>query len=114
MTLLVFTPNYPPTVTVTKPEVKLLEAEFGDGYTQAAPDGINHIRRVANLSWDYLTAISAQSFDDFFALHGGYKPFWFILSDTGEMVKWTCKEWQRTRGTPNKYECTFRESFILT
>src|SRR5690606_29261995 len=27
-----------------KPEIKILQAEFGDGYSQPTPNGLNHIR----------------------------------------------------------------------
>lgn len=113
MAIETFKPPYAPTSTSEKPELKLLEAEFGDGYTQTAGDGMNHIRKVASLSWDVLTADQAREIEAFLERHGGSAPFLYALDEGETPLKWTCKEWSRKRDTPNTMEATFRQSFLL-
>ena len=57
-----FTPPVPPSPgTANKPKVKLLKAEFGDGYTQTTRDGLNHVRRTLSLKWEFLTPTQAKT-----------------------------------------------------
>lgn len=113
MAIKTFTPPVLPTESTDKPELKLLEAEFGDGYTQAAGDGMNHIRKVVSISWECLTPAQADQVEGFLEEHGGTKPFLYRLSDSAKTLKFTCKEWSRKRGTPNALDATFRQSFLL-
>ncbi|UIN38288.1 phage tail protein [Methylobacterium oryzae] len=108
-----FTPPYAPTDSTDKPEVKLLKAEFGDGYTQTAGDGMNHIRKVVDLSWEVLTPAQAKEIEAFFVARGGFEPFYYTLSDDDTPILWTCEEWSRKRGTPNTMEATLRQCFTL-
>ena len=46
MALLTFTPPVGPSPgTAHKPTVNLFETEFGDGYSQPTPKGLNHVRK---------------------------------------------------------------------
>jgi phage-related protein len=96
--------------TKMSPEIKTLEASFGDGYTQGSPDGINSVRMVATLNWAALLDAEAQTIFDFFVAHKGTIPFYYALRD-GVVRKWTCKQFDRTTDTPNTITATFRESF---
>ncbi|MQV98351.1 phage tail protein [Sinorhizobium medicae] len=82
--------------TSHKPTVNLWEAEFGDGYSQPTPKGINHIRRAVSLAWNALTYDQMRAIVDFFESRGGCEPFYF--QPYGEPVarKWTCKDWTST------------------
>ncbi|OAF13939.1 hypothetical protein AXW67_18245 [Bradyrhizobium neotropicale] len=95
------------------PEVKTLEAPFGDGYTQGSPDGINNIRQVAALNWAALLDADADTIMNFFVAHKGTIPFYYALRD-GVTRKWTCKEFSRVSDTPNTITATFREYFGAT
>lgn len=97
--------------TKVTPEVKTLEAPFGDGYTQGSPDGINNIRQVASLNWQVLLDDQLQEILDFIHAHKGTIPFYYALRD-GVVRKWTCKEFTPTWDTPNTLTATFRESFL--
>jgi phage-related protein len=113
MALQTFNPPVPPSPgTDIKPEMKINRAEFGDGYTQEQPAGLNHLRRVVTLQWDVLTIEQAAAIEAFFEAHGGYQPFHYALSDDVQR-KWTCDTWGLVRGTPNTFTATFRESFAL-
>ena len=67
MTWGTFTPPYAPIPgTEDKPEYKILQADFGDGYTQSTADGLNNVRRVLTVAWDGLTVAEANAIINFF------------------------------------------------
>ena len=116
MTIPTFTPpcNPSPGFTTT-PEVKLLKADFGDGYSQVSPNGLNHVRAVVeSLSWDVLAADERDQIIDFLKACGGTEPFWFALPH-GVTTKWTCEQWsdQAISGGFHRVTATFRQSFDL-
>jgi phage-related protein len=116
MTIQTFTPpRAPDPGSEDSPKIKLLEAEFGDGYTQASPDGINHIRRNMTLSWEFLSPTQALVITNFLQARGGYEPFWWTPSNESTAVKWTCKEWRtkREKGGLVTVNATFIQSFNL-
>jgi phage-related protein len=98
--------------TKSTPIVKIKKAEFGDGYTQRMPDGLNHIRQSTTLTWDSLLEADADTIVAFFEAHGGTTPFYYALRD-GVTRKWTCETWSRTWQTPNQVTATFVEDFSL-
>lgn len=138
-----FYPPMTPSIGVTrKPELNLLKANFGDGYTQTAANGLNHIREVLNLRWDVLTKGEADEIEDFLRERGGYQPFYYSLpfavrlhlypepgddgyieginpqrvsTGAGPMMKFTCDDWQITQPATFHYsiEATFRQDFSL-
>lgn len=113
MALSTFNPPVAPSPGTTgKTELKLLEAEFGDGYTGSAPDGINFRRRVVTLAWDALTESQKNAIDNFFYNQGGYKPFYYKPPGFAAAIKWTCKEfdWKKDAGI-YRYNATLRQSF---
>ena len=95
-----------------KPRVRA--AQFGDGYEQRAPDGINAMPQ----EWDY----SADDVDDAVAtdmiaflrahkgtLHFGYVPLWETVS-----IRVVCQEWTRTLGSrigTSSIRAKFRQVF---
>jgi phage-related protein len=107
-----FTPPVPQSPgTKMSPEIKTLEASFGDGYTQGSPDGVQNVREVASLNWAVLLEDQADAIYSFLKAHKGSIPFYYALRD-GVVRKWTCKEFSRLWDTPNTITATFRESFI--
>ena len=99
--------------TENTPELKILAADFGDGYSQPTPDGINHIRSVWRLKWDVLTTAQADAIVAFFFEHKGTTPFYWREITTSPWIKVTCAEWSRTRGAPHTVTATLRQSFSL-
>jgi phage-related protein len=100
MTMNTFSPVPAPSPgTDRKPKPKLLETEFGDGYTQASADGINWIRDTVNLSWETLLPTQANAIDAFFVGQGGYIPFLYTISDETTAKQWICKVWTVKRGS---------------
>lgn len=94
-------------------ELSLNKSSFGDGYTQASPKGLNHIRRVITLKWDALTMEQAYALDAFFVGRGGYKPFNYTIRGDIER-KWTCEEWAMSDAAPFSFTATIKECFALT
>jgi len=116
MALETFVPPIPPSPgTRARPKVRLLKAEFGDGYTQTTRDGINHIRKTLELEWETLTPAQAKQITDFLERHGGDIPFYYTPSNETVPIKWTCEEWEDTRGQGGlrTVTCTFEQSFSL-
>jgi phage-related protein len=58
-----------------------INVQFGDGYSQGAPDGINAEERELNIECVYLTIAQAQALDTFLKNHGGHRPFFFTPND---------------------------------
>lgn len=82
--------------TSHKPTVNLWEADFGDGYSQPTPKGINHIKRAVSLSWNVLTLDQMQDITGFFERMGGNRPFYYQPFGEACARKWTCKDWTFT------------------
>lgn len=112
MPIPVFTPPMRPSAgTGVAPEVSLRKAPFGNGYCQASPAGLNHIRRAVTLRWDFLTLAEAQAIDQFLTDRGGYQPFAYALNGESEPRRWTCSEWSVTDGHPSQVRAVFKEDF---
>lgn len=94
--MLTFKPEIGPSPgTNFAPEVRLLEAPFGDGYTQPTPNGINHIKDQLALKWDGLTYDQMQDMWTFFMRHQGNQMFYYRPFGYDSVGKWTCKEFTR-------------------
>jgi phage-related protein len=96
--------------TKIKPTVKIKKAEFGDGYTQKMPDGLNHIRDGVTLTWDTLLPEQAKDMELFMKQKLGTIPFLYDV-DEGEFVRWTCEIWERGRGDQHTFTATFEQYF---
>jgi phage-related protein len=93
------------------PEISLRKAAFGDGYTQASPSGINHIRQVIQLKWDGIDTTTMQSLRSFFEERGGYKAFYYTPYGFSTALKWTCEEWSGQADTPWSFTAKLKQSF---
>lgn len=116
MTVLTFAPTVGPSPgTTDKPTIKKLQADFGDGYSQAVGDGINYIRRELSLEWELLTPDQAVEITNFLRARGGVEPFYYTPSDELAPVKWTCDDWSDKRGQGGMRSVTakFKQSFLL-
>jgi phage-related protein len=114
MAFLTFAPTVAPSSGGSiKPQIKLLKAEFGDGYSQAVPDGINYIRKMVELKWDGLTLAQKDYIEGFFETHGGYKTFLYQPFGISSLKKWTCSEWSVSPGVPWSMAAKLEESFYI-
>lgn len=87
-------------------EPRVLAAQFGDGYTQRAGDGINANPGELSPSWNVLLEGEAQAILNFFASHKGYIPFKFKLPGEATARKWICTKWNRTWATNRTVDVT--------
>jgi phage-related protein len=84
-----------------QPKVKTVQ--FGDGYTQEAPDGINYNLFTWNLSWDALTSSEKTTIENFLVAAGGYATFqWADPEGTTQKVK--CRTWSFSLIEPTLYK----------
>lgn len=94
---------------------RILENDFGDGYTQRAADGLNSMRREWDVSWTNLTLAEKNTLITFFEAQQGYKSFfWTAPGDTAQR-KWTVREWRETPVVANNWtiQAQFRQEFDL-
>ena len=91
--ILTFDPPIAPSPgTMHRPEIKLLKAEFGDGYSQPTPNGLNHIRQNIELRWDVLELDEKAEIITFFERNQGNRAFHYALPGDCRRA-WTCAEW---------------------
>lgn len=114
MALPTFAPPVAPSPGTThKPTVNLWEADFGDGYSQPTPKGVNHIRRAVSLSWNALTYEDMRTIVDFFEARAGHEPFRFKPYGEPTAWNWTCKDWTYSAEAPWKLTAELVQSFTL-
>jgi len=112
MPLPTFTPPMRPSPGTSRaPEVSLRKSQFGDGYAQASPAGLNHVRQVVALKWEFLSLAEAQEIETFLVGQGGYRPFLYTLNGEAQARRWVCESWSVTDGHPSTVNATFREWF---
>ncbi len=112
MPLQTFTPSIAPSPgTQSKPKIALYKAEFGDGYTQLSPKGLNHIKQALILRWDGLTELQMFELKSFFESHGGYRPFYYEPRGYPGLLKFTCADWSIVDRTPWSFEAKLEQSF---
>ena len=116
MTLPTFNPPCAPSPGLTDtPEIKILKSEFGDGYTQASSQGLNHIRQVVEATWDVLDRAERDQIIAFFKERAGYQPFYYRMPHDDAETKWTVETWSDTviSAGYHRVAATFRQSFSL-
>ena len=112
MALPVFNPPVGPSFPAgeeVKPRVNW--GQFGDGYKQGAPDGINHLDMTMDLSWENVTQAEKNAITAFFEARQGCQPFTYTLD--GNTRTWVATEWSSVKNTPNSYvlTATFERNF---
>lgn len=96
--------TYRPTYGVeasTKPRV--LEATFGDGYTQRVANGMNTMMETWNLTFSNLPESVAVAIDTFFRARGGVEAFtWKTPRDSVATKNFLCREWKTVYADEDK------------
>lgn len=72
---------------------RVLQANFGDGYSQRVPDGLNNIEEKWSLKWDILTLAEKNAIVAFFEARKGAESI--LMTMPGESVQktWICSAW---------------------
>ena len=76
-------------------EANVLEAEFGDGYSQRAANGINSLKDSWDLEW-VLNDTDKDTLIAFFEARGGHESFGWTPSSEDTEKMWTCRSWNRS------------------
>ena len=71
---------------------RVLGSEFGDGYMETVPDGVNTMMLQLDLSWRVLSFDAGDAMDTFFTAQEGRKFFWTMPREVTPRV-WKCQEW---------------------
>jgi phage-related protein len=115
MTLLTFTPPRAPSLASSKAvKTRILTADFGDGYSQRAADGLNNVRHVWSLTWKNLSDEDADTIEAFFVARRGYQAFLWAAPGA-EQATYICSGWERgwiTAGS-DSLSATFEQVFDL-
>jgi len=74
---------------------KVVEADFGDGYTQRALDGINGVKPTFNVALTSLSLADANTITAFLEARGGYQAFLWTPPNEAQQV-FRCKTWTMT------------------
>ena len=116
MALDTFTPPVEPSVTSSKSvKAKVLTADFSDGYTVRAVDGLNSISVTMSLRWQILSIDDADTIEAFLEDHEGAEAFYYTIPREDSPRKFTCEEWTRSYDNPlnETLTATFKEVFDL-
>lgn len=104
MTTQTFTPAKKPSIgSGANHEAAILEAKFGEGYSQRAGDGINNIRSDFPLVWTNASPSEAENIVSFFRARGGHESFWYTLPGYDDPWLFVCKKWSDPWATGNRY-----------
>lgn len=110
MTTPTFNPPMAPSIETsrtTKP--KVLRAEFGDGYSQRAPDGLNAQLEGMTVVWSRLKPTDAASIIAFLTARAGVEAFaWTAPRDPAPKL-WIAESWDR--GYPTQTHESVRAQF---
>lgn len=106
----IWLPNYNSAMQVVP---RVLQAKFGDGYSQRAADGLNTMLRKWNLQFTNRTQADCDAIEAFLVSQGGCLSFnW--TPPSGAPGLWICgipNGWTRTpqTGPLSTITCTFEE-----
>jgi phage-related protein len=92
MTTFTWTPDVGANVA-KKPRVRT--AQFGDGYEQRVPDGINTSTEVWSLQFSFLSDADADDIMEFLDTAGGAAAFDWTPPNYGASIRAVCREWNK-------------------
>lgn len=69
-----------------------IEVRFGDGYSQAADNGLNNPEETWTLNFSFRNLVEKQAIDDFIANHRGSISFLWTPPDETVAKKWTIEQ----------------------
>lgn len=111
-----FTPAVNPSLNYSKTtKTRVRRADFGEGYSQRAIDGLNSIKREVSLNFEGLSSSQADDIETFLIARAGAEVFYYTLPDEGSARKWICGEWQRgpQAGTLRSISMVLEEVFDI-
>lgn len=115
MTSTLTTTVSPSTDSSKDTEVKILKAQFGDGYSQRSADGLNAKRRKYNFIWKGLTQTQSDDLEAFLVARAGAEAFYFTPPNESTPILFTCEKWTQSTPAPGglTLSAAFEEQFDL-
>lgn len=95
-------PRSPDAPASRKTTSKSYMAEFGDGYTQRTPKGINNLLNEVDLSWTLLDPSDVNELETFFQGLKGVDPFDYAPPFSSVLKRWYAPEWERISNGPTE------------
>ncbi|MTD34035.1 phage tail protein [Paludibacterium denitrificans] len=92
---------------------RVLKAQFGDGYDQRVPDGINNNPQSWALTFNNRTNADADAIDAFLSAQNGVTWFWWTPPRVNAAIKVVCEKWDKSEATFNgtTVTATFDQKF---
>lgn len=95
--MVTFTPPQDPAYGLNKSNSpRVLQVQFGDGYSQRAEDGINNLPTTWDVTWDVLSVADADTIETFFNDRAGAESFDYQFPNESASAKYIVKTWNRT------------------
>lgn len=116
MTRPVFNPPLPPSTSTRRSmKPRVLMANFGDGYSMRAADGINHMPDAMEVCWSMLRPADAKVIRDFLTARRGTESFLWTAPRDPAARQWVCLEWNTSypNQTHEAINASFRQVFDL-
>jgi len=77
-------------------EPRVRKTQFGDGYVQRSPDGINNMPAKWQLTFKDVTLAAGDAMVAFLRARGGVEAFDWCPPRETALKRWTCSSWSRT------------------
>lgn len=89
------------------------KVQYGDGYDQTAPDGINNITRKIPLTWASLSQAESDYIESFFIAKAGSTPFYYKAPMDSVTRLWKAPTFSKVPVTGNLFSVVLNleESF---
>ena len=87
------------------PQYKVSEAQYGDGYSVVAEDGVNAEVLVVNLNWTNINQAERDIVVNFLLAHAPATPFYYTAPNRAQRP-YICKEWSDTETDAGYYSVT--------
>lgn len=96
-----------------KPALAVDSVQFGDGYTQRRPSGLNNVRRSWSATWTALPDADAEVLYQFLLSRQGVYAFLWRIPKSSEMVRVVASDIQKSLAYPrySNVSATFTEDF---
>lgn len=103
-------PSIQPTYGASKTSrPRVLNVQFGDGYSQRVRFGLNTDLKSWNLTWN-VSETDADTIESFLEARAGVESFEWTPLDTSTAYRWICQEWSKT--IPYVNRATITATFI--
>lgn len=82
---------------------RILNAQFGDGYSQRSPDGINNIVEIWDVTFEYADKSIRDTLNDTLKDFGGVNYFLWTPPYESSTKKFICQEWTQPLNDQGSY-----------